>query len=77
MNRDAEVNRLNEADNRIARAERAVSKQLALIAAMKEVGHDTNEAAKQLRDFEATLVTLREHRGLIVKMIEQIDAGLA
>ena len=33
------------------------------------------EAVKQLRDFENTLATLREHRGLIVQMIEQIDAA--
>ena len=37
----------------------------------------TAEAAKQLRGFENALASMREHRANIVKMIDQIDKGLA
>lgn len=77
MDREQEVRRLNEADRHIANGERAVSKQLAILKKLGDDGHDTAEAARQLRDFEATLATLREHRAIIVKMIDQIDSDLA
>ncbi|SFK21106.1 hypothetical protein [Bradyrhizobium sp. Gha] len=77
MDRNAEVRRLNEADGHIAKAELALTKQLLVVDKLKADGHDTTEAKKQLQDFEDTLATLREHRGLIVDMIAQIDAGLA
>ncbi len=77
MDRGAEVRRLNEADGHIAKAELAMTKQLSLLNKLTGEGRDTTEAEKQLRNFEDVLVALREHRGLIVDMIAQIDAGLA
>ncbi|MBR0869872.1 hypothetical protein JQ633_05855 [Bradyrhizobium tropiciagri] len=77
MNRQAEVNRLDEADRHISRGEIAVSKQLAMVERLKHDGHDTAEAVRQLSDFEAVLATMRERRSSIAKLIEQIDAGLA
>ncbi len=76
MDRTAEVERLNEADTHIAKAERAVTKQLATVEKLSRDGHDTAEALKQLGDFEAVLATMQDHRAAIVKAIEQIDAGL-
>jgi hypothetical protein len=76
MDRAREVQRLNEADTHIAKAERALTKQLALITKLKADCRDTAEAISQLADFEAILKVLREHRATIVKTIEQIDAGL-
>jgi hypothetical protein len=44
---------------------------------LRRDGHDTKLAEQTLKSFEDTLQTLREHRELIVKTIEQIDRGLA
>lgn len=77
MDREKEVQRLNEADRHIAKAEKAISHQVALVAKLEEDGHDTGDAVKQLRDFEKALESMREHRANIVKMIDQIDKGLA
>jgi hypothetical protein len=46
-------------------------------AKLEEEGHDMAEAVKQLRDFENALESVREHRANIMKMIDQIDKGLA
>ncbi|RXH05958.1 hypothetical protein [Bradyrhizobium vignae] len=77
MDREKEVERLNEADRHIATGELAVSKQIALIEKLKQDGHDISQAVKQLHDFQNGLDSMREHRSHIVQMIDQIDRGLA
>ncbi|MBR0869001.1 hypothetical protein JQ633_01420 [Bradyrhizobium tropiciagri] len=53
-----------------------MSEQLARLEQLRRDGHDTAEAIKHLRDFEAVLAKMREHRSIIVDTIRQIDAGL-
>lgn len=77
MDREKEVQRLNEADRHITKAEAAVSRQIGLFAKLQQDGHDAGEAVRQLRDFGDALRAMREHRDEIVKMIDQIDRGLA
>jgi hypothetical protein len=72
VDRNAELNRLAQADRHIADAEPNVSDQLLLIEKLRRDGHDI-----RIKRFEASLHTLREHRHLIVTTIEQIDKGLA
>jgi hypothetical protein len=77
VDRNAELNRLAQADRHIADAEPNVSDQLLLIEKLRRDGHDIRIAEETLKRFEASLHTLREHRHLIVTTIEQIDKGLA
>jgi hypothetical protein len=73
MDRNAEYAASTKPTGTLRRAKRALTKQLLIVDKLEADGHDTTEAKKQLRDFEDTLATLREHRELIA----QIDAGLA
>jgi hypothetical protein len=50
---------------------------MALLAKLNQDGHDTSEAFKQLNDFENMLKSMRDHRANLMRMIEQIDQGLA
>jgi hypothetical protein len=77
IDREAEVQRLSEADQHIANAERAISEQVVQLESLRRDGHDMALAERTLRAFEDTLQTLREHRELIISTIEQIDKGLA
>ncbi len=69
--------RLGEADRHIAVAERNVTEQQLRLDKLRADGHDTKTAEEMLRGFEGVLNTLREHRQMIVKTIDQIDKGLA
>ena len=75
MDRNKEVQNLNEADRHISKAERAVSQQIAIVAKLERDGHDSSLAVKELRHFEKALEVMRKHRENIVKTIEKIDAG--
>jgi hypothetical protein len=77
MDREAEVQRLNEADRHIAKAERQITEQRILVERLRTGGHDTHEAERLLKAMEETLAAEYEHRKLTVEMIDQIDAGLA
>ena len=77
MDRQAEVERLGQADQHIATAERRITKQRLLVEELRADGHDTKVAEEMLRGFQENLQTLREHREIIIKTIEQIDRGLA
>jgi hypothetical protein len=72
VDRNAELNRLVQADRHIADAERNVSDQLLLIEKLRRDGHDIRIAEET-----PSLHSLREHRHLIATTIEQIDKGLA
>lgn len=76
MDRNKEVENLAEADRHIITAERALSRQTAIITRLEEDGHDSSEAIKELHEFEKTITVMRMHRENIIKMIAQIDAGL-
>jgi hypothetical protein len=75
--RETEVKKLAEADAHIADAERAVTEQMAQVEALRAAGHDTAMAERELTAFRETLAVLQDHRALIIRTIEQIDAGLA
>jgi hypothetical protein len=77
MDRQAEVNRLGQAERRIANAERIVTEQRLRVDRLRADGHDTKGSEQTLRGFEDTLKILRENRAVIVEAIEQIDKGLA
>lgn len=75
MDRQAEVVRLGRSDRHIAAAEKNVSEQRMQVEKLRQHGHDVELAEKMLKGFEASLATLREHRELIIKTIEEIDNG--
>ena len=77
MDRQTEVLRLGKAERPIVDAERNVTRQQFRLNRLQADGHDTKTAKKMLRDCEKTVESLREHREIIVKMIEQIEHGLA
>ncbi|MGH1571018.1 hypothetical protein ACRAWG_10420 [Methylobacterium sp. P31] len=77
MDRDAEFQRLNEADGHIANGERRVMRQRLVLASRRANGQGTAEAERLLRMMEESLEEYREHRQLTLEMIAQIDAGLA
>ena len=59
----------------IVKTGRAISEQKAEVDKLHEDGQDT-KLAVTLRTFEANLQTMREHRELIIRTIEQIDQRL-
>jgi hypothetical protein len=61
---------------RIAEAERAVTKQMAQVEALRLAGHDTAVAERELTAFRETLAVLQDHRASIIRAIEKIDASL-
>ena len=75
--REAEVKKLAEVDVHIADAERAVTEQTAQVEAVRVTGHDTAMAERELTAFRETLDVLQDPRAVIIKIIEQIDAGMA
>jgi hypothetical protein len=75
VDRQAEMVRLGESDRHIATAEKNVSEQRMHVEKLRQHGHDLELAEKMLRGFEASLTTLREHRELSIKTIEEIDKG--
>lgn len=66
-----------QADTHISNAERAITDQMIELDKLRRDGHDTKLSEQTLKSFEDTLQTLRGHRELIVKTIEQIDRDLA
>ena len=76
LDRNVEVNRLAEADRHVAEAERVVTGQMIEVERLRCRRRDTSRAEEMLRSFEKNLGVIREHRENIIKMIEQIDAGL-
>jgi hypothetical protein len=77
LDRNVEVNRLAEADRHIAVAERVITGQMMEVERLRCQRRDTSRAEEMLRSFEKNLGVIREHRKNIIKIIEQIDAGLA
>jgi hypothetical protein len=77
LDRQTEELRLARADRHITVAERHITEQRLRVDRLRADGHDTRTAEEMLREFEANLKTLREHRQIIVRTIEQIDNGLA
>lgn len=77
MDRNAEVERLGQADRHITVAEEHIPKQRLLLDTLRKDGHDTKIAEDMLNGFEQHLKTLHEHREIIFKTINQIDDGLA
>jgi len=75
MNRDLELQHLSTANEHVAAAQRLISEQTARIEKLRGHGHDTKLAEKTLRAFEASLQMFREHREVIIKVIEQIGQG--
>jgi hypothetical protein len=75
--RDAQLSRLAEADAHIAEAERAVTKQMAQVEALRLARQDTTMAERELTAFQETLAVLRDHCANIIKAMEKIDAGLS
>jgi hexokinase len=76
MDRNTELQRLAEADRHIVEAERAVSHQTMELEQLRADGHDTALAEKTLESFQRALGAMQEHRKIIIRTIEAIDAGL-
>ena len=62
---------LSLADQHLAKAERVIRAQVAIIRSLRDDGHDTELAENTMRVFEANLRVMREHRELIIKAIEE------
>ncbi|MHC2336800.1 hypothetical protein [Bradyrhizobium sp. USDA 4454] len=70
-----ERQQLSIADEHVAKAERVIGEQVALIENLRRDGQDTKLAEQTLRVFEANLQVMREHRELIVGAIEGLQGG--
>jgi hypothetical protein len=77
LEREKELARLSQADRHIAEAEHAITRQTINIERLREAGHDTKAAEHTLKGFENSLEVMHQHREQIVRLIEQIDQGLA
>ena len=64
------------ADGHVAKAERVVRQQVAIVENLLCDGHDAKLAEETLRAFEANLQVMLEHRELIIKTIEELDDRL-
>ena len=76
MDRQAELRRRHQADRHIATAEKNVTEQRVQIDKLRHDGHDVELAEKTLKAFEEVLITLQEHREIIIRTIEEIDQGI-
>ena len=77
MDRELELQRLCEADDHIAIAERVISKQMIELEKLRSHGRYTKLAELTLQHCRDALEAMQNHRQNITKMIEQIDQGLA
>jgi len=77
MDRDFELQLLWLADRHIDRAEQIVADQELELGRLRLKGYDTGLAERTLEVFRDNLRTMCEHRDLIVRIIQQIDRGLA
>jgi hypothetical protein len=75
MDRNAEVQRLGEADRHICDAERAIGHQILEIEQLCEHGHSTAMAVQILETFQRTLKEMQDRRNIIIRTIEKIDMG--
>lgn len=62
---------LSLADEHVAKAERVIREQAAIISSLRDDGHDTKLAEETMRVFEANLRVMRQHRELILRAIEE------
>lgn len=76
LDRNAELQRLAEADSHIGHAEQEIGRQIVRVERLRIEGHDTALAERTLRNFQRTLEEMKEHRKIIIRTIEEIDAGL-
>lgn len=76
MDRKTEVAHLAQAHAHIERGEKAISRQLSAINRLERSNIDTAEAVSHLQRLEDALVVMKDHRDLIVRTIQSIDAGL-
>lgn len=70
LRRSIELQHLSLADEHLAKAERVIREQVAIIRSLRDDGHDTKLAEDTMRVFEANLQVMREHRELIIRAIE-------
>lgn len=70
LRRSIELQHLSLADQHLAKAERVIREQVAIIRSLRDDGHDTKLAEDTMRVFEANLQVMREHRELIIRAIE-------
>lgn len=75
LDRNAELQRFAEADRHICNAERAIGHQMMDIERLREGSHNTTLAEEILVTFQRTLKEMEEHRKIIIRTIEEIDAG--
>ncbi|MGV7219620.1 hypothetical protein [Bradyrhizobium sp. UFLA05-112] len=76
MDRNAEVQRLAEAERHLSDAERTISHQIMDIERLRAGGHPTAVAEQLLETYRRTLKEMQEHRNEIIRTIKDIDAGL-
>jgi hypothetical protein len=67
---------LSLADAHVAKAERVIREQMAILEKLRCDGHDAALAEDTLRKFEASLQVMCEHRDLIIRTIDEIDRSL-
>ncbi|MBR0800536.1 hypothetical protein JQ615_34750 [Bradyrhizobium jicamae] len=71
--RSIERQHLFVADTHVARAERIIRDQTAIIEDLRRDGHETKLAEETMRVYEANLQVMREHRELILRAIGESD----
>jgi hypothetical protein len=69
--RAEEERHLAQADRHIAESEERRARQMKLVQRLAAGGHDTTEAQRLLDNITDLLVTVRAHRRLIVRRLEE------
>lgn len=75
LNRDAEVRRLQEAEQDIAETLRSIHQFEREVAAAHRLGRDAEGAARLLGAMRDSLCLLIDHREVLIRTIRGIDAG--
>lgn len=68
-----ELDHLAQADGHIAMAERHVAHQQMLIEQLRAAGQDAHDAERLLGTMERTLEVYRNHRRIIMEVIQRMD----
>jgi predicted nuclease with TOPRIM domain len=71
MDRATELTHLRKAEEDISKAHERIERQCALIARLREQGHDVTAANSMLRTMRDTLAVMEAHRQLIEKELSR------
>jgi hypothetical protein len=71
MDRETELEHLRKAEAGIAKAHERIEHQEAILATLKEGGHDLTTAMTLLETMRETLTAMQQHRQLILQELDR------